>query len=128
MRHSALILLKPDAFERRLWGTIMEFLQEHTDFVISESRLYHPSIPTTLKLGKHYAEHQGKDFFDGLMEFMVSGKILALAGRTHDVFILKSNVAPIRVKHAEGGPKNLIHCSDSPESAQREIDIWFPSA
>jgi len=123
---AVIILLKPDCMERRLWGTALEFLQTETDFKIHDSRLYHACVPTILKLVKHYAEHQGKPFYDGLMEFMVSGPILAVSGWSGNIPRLRENITLFRVKYAEGGPRNLIHCSDSPESGEREADIWFP--
>jgi Nucleoside diphosphate kinase len=123
----ALILFKPDTFVNRRWGTALRFLQDETDFKINEVRLYHPCIPTTLKLTKHYAEHEGKDFYPGLMEFMVSGRIIAVTGETSSILGLRQAISRFRIKYAEGGPRNLLHCSDSEEAARREINIWFPA-
>ncbi len=123
----AVILLKPDAFQRRVCGRAFGWLEQKTDIEIKEARLYHPNIKTTLKLIAHYAEHQGKSFYDGLIEFMVSGPILAILVDTEDIQALRAMVMDFRVFHGPIiNPANLIHCSDSTEAGDRETLIWFP--
>jgi nucleoside-diphosphate kinase len=87
---------------------------------------------------KHYAEHDGKPFFDSLLEFITSGPVVAaivegpravaafrqLAGGTDPVE--KAATGSIRGDLALVTQENIVHGSDSPESAVREIELWFP--
>jgi nucleoside-diphosphate kinase len=116
-----LILVKPDAFERRLTGEIIALKLMTVD-------------EDTAK--RHYAEHVGKPFFDPLVAFITSGPMVAmilegpnaieaarqLIGSTNG---LEASPGSIRGDYALETRRNLVHGSDSPESAEREIEIYF---
>ena len=86
---------------------------------------------------KHYAEHEGKPFYEGLLKFVTSSPVLVLAiqgigaiavcrkliGATNGA---KAEAGTIRGDFGLSGGFNLVHGSDSPESAQRELALWFP--
>ena len=77
---------------------------------------------------KHYEEHLGKDFYTGLEEFMISGPLIAVVV-DGDVAGCRLTAKTIREqwnKDYAGGPRNLIHASDSEASAVREVGLWFP--
>ena len=128
-----LILAKPDAVERSLAGEIMARF-ERRGFKLRAARL----LTATRELGEtHYAEHKEKPFFGELVEFITSGPTLAFvlegegAIATARKTIGATNPADaepgsIRGDLANSMPDNLVHGSDSPESAEREIGIWFP--
>jgi nucleoside-diphosphate kinase len=128
----SLILIKPDAVQRRLAGEILGRI-EARGFEIREARL----VTASRDLGEeHYAEHSEKPFFGELVEFITSGTTLALVlegegaiatcrktiGATNPA---DSEPGSIRGDLALSMPDNLVHGSDSPESAKREISLWF---
>ena len=128
-----LILIKPDAFERGLSGDILGRI-ERRGFGVVAGKL----LRVSRELGeKHYAEHAEKPFFESLLEFITSGPVAAmvvegdnaiaafrqLAGATNPV---QANNGSIRGDFALEVQYNIVHGSDSPESAKREIDLWFP--
>jgi nucleoside-diphosphate kinase len=121
-----IILLKPDVFKRRLWGEAMMWLQT-TDFEIKHMAIWQQSDPELdHRLILHYLEHEEKDFYPGLMEFMQSGPIGAILGTTMDVRKLRDDIRRFRdIWPGQGGPENLLHCSDSFQSGQREKGIWY---
>jgi nucleoside-diphosphate kinase len=128
----SLILIKPDAVQRRLAGEILGRI-EHRGFALRGGKLIH----VDRQLGEtHYAEHKDKPFFGELVEFITSGPTLALVvegegaiatlrttiGATHPA---DAQPGSIRGDLAVAMPDNLVHGSDSPESAEREIALWF---
>jgi nucleoside-diphosphate kinase len=127
-----LILIKPDAVERKLSGEILARI-ERRGFALRAGKL----IRVDRKLGEtHYAEHREKPFFGELVDFITSGPTLALvvegegAIATMRKTIGATNPADadpgsIRGDFAVAMPDNLVHGSDSPESAEREIALWF---
>ena len=128
-----LILAKPDAVRRSLAGEIVARF-ERRGFQLRAARL----LVADKALGEeHYAEHKDKPFFGELVDFITSGPTLAfvLEGEgviaTARVTIGATNPADakpgsIRGAFASAMPDNLVHGSDSPESATREIALWFP--
>jgi nucleoside-diphosphate kinase len=127
-----LVLIKPDAVQRKLAGEIlMRF--ERRGLEIREARLL------TVERGlaeEHYAEHREKPFFGELVEFITSAPTLALVLEGESaISVVRTTMgatnpadsAPgtIRGDFALAMPDNLVHGSDSPESAQREIALWF---
>ena len=128
-----LILAKPDAVSRGLSGEILARF-ERRGFELVAARL----VTASRELGEtHYAEHSEKPFFGELVEFITSGPTLAfvLAGEgaiaTARKTIGATNPADadpgsIRGSYALAMPNNLVHGSDSTESAEREIGLWFP--
>ena len=129
----SLILIKPDALERKLAGEILARI-ERRGFTLRAGKL----IQVDRKLGEtHYAEHREKPFFGELVDFITSGPTLALvvegdgAIATMRITIGATNPADaepgsIRGDLASSMPDNLVHGSDSLESAAREVALWFP--
>ncbi len=127
-----LVLLKPDAMRRHLAGEILGRF-EARGLEIRAARLV--AVDRDLA-GEHYAEHAEKPFFGELVEFITSSPTLALVlegegaigvvrttmGATDPA---KSAPGTIRGDLALSMPDNLVHGSDSPESAEREIALWF---
>ena len=131
-----LILVKPDGVRRGLVGEVISRI-ESKGYQITNLKLMNP---TRALLEEHYAEHKGKPFFDPLVEFMLSGPIVAMVAEGQRVIegfrslagVTDPTVAApgtIRGDLArDQGTKvvqNLVHGSDSPESANREISIFF---
>jgi nucleoside-diphosphate kinase len=128
-----LILAKPDAVGRSLAGEILARF-EHRGLKLRAARL----LTATRELGEtHYAEHREKPFFGELVSFISSGPTLAFvlegegAIATCRKTIGATNPADacpgsLRGQFALAMPDNLVHGSDSQESAEREIGIWFP--
>jgi nucleoside-diphosphate kinase len=127
-----LVLIKPDAMRRQLAGEILARF-ERRGLVVREARLV--TVERDLA-ERHYAEHSEKPFFGELVEFITSGPTLALVlegegaittvrrtmGATNPA---DSEPGSIRGDFALSMPDNLVHGSDSPESAEREIGLWF---
>ena len=127
-----LILIKPDATERALAGQILARIEQR-GFTVVGGKL----LRVGEELGReHYAEHAEKPFFGELVDFITSGPTLALvlegegAIATIRTTMGATNPADagpgtIRGDLALSMPDNLVHGSDSPESAAREISLWF---
>jgi nucleoside-diphosphate kinase len=128
----SLILVKPDAVQRKLAGEILRRI-EARGFDVVAGKL----LRVTRELGEtHYAEHREKAFFGELVEFITSGPTWALVVEGEGaIATLRTTIgatnpaqaAPgtIRGDLASSMPDNLVHGSDSPESAEREIALWF---
>jgi len=128
-----LILAKPDAVARNLAGEILATF-ERRGLKVLAARL----VVASRELGEsHYAEHKEKPFFGELVDFITSGPTLAFvlegegAIATARVTIGATNPADaapgsLRGRYALAMPNNLVHGSDSAESAAREIGLWFP--
>ena len=131
-----LILVKPDGVRRGLVGEVISRI-ESKGYQITNLKLMNP---TRALLEEHYAEHKGKPFFDPLVEFMLSGPIVAMVAEVQRVIECFRSLAGVTdpTVAAPGtirgdlardqGTKvvqNLVHGSDSPESANREIAIFF---
>ena len=132
-----LVLVKPDGVARGLVGEVIARIEAKGYTVVALRMLQADRV----LLEKHYAEHQGKPFFEPLVEFMMSGPIVALVAQGNRVIegfrslagVTDPTVAApgtIRGDLArDQGTKvvqNIVHGSDSPESAAREIAIFFP--
>ena len=129
-----LALIKPDGVQRQLVGEILARI-ERKGLKIAALEL--KNVDDALARA-HYAEHEGKPFFDSLLEFITSGPVVAailegpraiaafrqLAGGTDPVE--KAAPGTIRGDFGLETQFNLVHGSDSPESAAREIALWFP--
>ena len=134
MTERTLVLIKPDGVKRRLIGEILSRIEGKG---LTVAALELKDVGDDLAR-QHYAEHEGKPFFPSLLEFITSGPVVAaivegpravaafrqIAGATDPV----DQAAPgtIRGDLALVIQDNLVHGSDSPESAAREIDLWFP--
>jgi nucleoside-diphosphate kinase len=133
----SLVLVKPDGVKRALTGTIIERIERKGIRVVAMDLR---TLPREL-VEEHYAEHQGKPFFEPLVSFMLSGPVVAMVIEGHrciEAFRTVSG-ATDPVKAAPGTIRgdlatdvgttvvqNLVHGSDSPASAEREIGLFFP--
>jgi nucleoside-diphosphate kinase len=129
-----LVLIKPDGVQRGLVGEIISRI-ERKGLWLAAMELKDVSDELARQ---HYAEHDGKPFFDSLLEFITSGPVVAaivegpravaafrqIAGGTDPVE--KAAPGSIRADYALETQNNLVHGSDSVESAAREIALWFP--
>lgn len=132
MTQRTFAIIKPNAVRSALVGEILR-RYETARLKIVGAKLVHA---TSQKVAGFYAEHEGRPFFPGLVEFMSSGPILVLAlegdNAIADVRALNgatdpAKAAPGTIRHAFGPSmgSNVVHSSDSPESAAREISYWF---
>jgi nucleoside-diphosphate kinase len=128
-----LILVKPDAFERRLTGEILARFERKG---LTVTAMKHMTVERDLA-ERHYDEHREKPFFGDLVEFITGGPLVALVLEGHEAVTAARQVigatnpleaAPgsIRGDHGVEVQTNLVHGSDSPESAEREIGLFFP--
>jgi len=127
-----LILIKPDAVRRRLAGEILARV-EARGFEVAGGKL----ITVSRDLAeRHYAEHAEKPFFGELVEFITSGPTWALVVVGEGaIATMRKTIGATDPANAEPGtirgdlamsmPDNLVHGSDSPESAEREVALWF---
>ena len=133
----SLVLVKPDGYRRGLTGEVLRRIEAKGYTLTALAVL----TPTREQLAAHYAEHEGKPFYEPLLEFMTSGPVAAavveghgcipgfrsLAGATDP-----TQAAPGTIRGDVGRDwglavqQNIVHGSDSVESAEREIGIWFP--
>ena len=127
-----LVLIKPDAVQRGLAGEILSRFEQR-GLAIRDARLV--QVDRALA-EEHYAEHSDKPFFGELVAFITSSPTLALALEGESaISVVRTTMgatnptdsAPgtIRGDLALAMPNNLVHGSDSPESAQRELQLWF---
>ncbi|NLG54747.1 MAG: nucleoside-diphosphate kinase [Rhodococcus sp.] len=135
MTERTLVLIKPDAVARGYVGEILARI-ERKGLAIAALEL---RIPSEDVAKSHYAEHAERPFFPSLLEFITSGPLVAavvegpraiaafrqLAGGTDPVE--KATPGTIRGDFGLETQANLVHGSDSPESAAREIALWFPA-
>ncbi|WP_156685982.1 nucleoside-diphosphate kinase [Mycobacterium sp. Marseille-P9652] len=136
MTERTLVLIKPDGVQRRLIGEIISRI-EQKGLTIAALELRHVTEDLA---AQHYAEHEGKPFFGSLLEFITSAPVVAaivegpraiaafrqLAGGTDPVE--KAVPGTIRGDYGLETQFNLVHGSDSADSAKREIALWFPGA
>ncbi len=128
-----LILVKPDAFARNLTGEIIaRFERKGLKLVALKQMTMNHDLAT-----RHYAEHDGKPFFEELVEFITSGPLVAMVlqgesaveaarqviGATNP---LQAAPGSIRGDFAVAVGQNMVHGSDSPESGAREVALFFP--
>jgi nucleoside-diphosphate kinase len=129
---STLVLIKPDAMQRGLAGEILRRL-EARGLAIRGARLVHVDASLAQE---HYAEHAEKPFFGELVEFITSAPTLALVLEGEGaIAVVRSTMGATNPAGAAPGtirgdlalsmPDNLVHGSDSPESAAREVRLWF---
>jgi nucleoside-diphosphate kinase len=129
-----LILVKPDAFARGLTGEIVARFERKGLRIVA---LQYMTMSDQMAR-QHYAEHEGKGFFGELVEFITSGPLIAMVlegeqavtaarqviGATNP---LEASPGSIRGDFAIAVGQNMVHGSDSPESAQREAALFFPN-
>lgn len=132
-----LVLVKPDGVRRSLVGEVVSRIETKGYVVVGLKMI----TPTREILEKHYTEHAGKPFYEPLLEFMLSGPIVAMIAEGNRVIEgfrkLAGTTDPTTAEPGtirgdlarDQGTKvvqNIVHGSDSPESAAREIAIFFP--
>lgn len=129
---TTLVILKPDCVQRRLLGRIIARFEEK-GFTICGMKLMQISLELA---ERHYGVHKGKPFYPGLIEYITSGPVVVMAvagpraievvrkmmGRT---FGYESEPGTIRGDYGLSRTYNLVHGSDSPESAASEINLYF---
>ena len=131
-----LVLLKPDAVQRGLRGEILRRIEAKGYGILSLTQ----RTATSAELAAHYAEHEGKPFYPGLVEYMGSAPLVALVAEGVNVIpgfrslagaTNPTEAAPGTIRGDFGRDwglkvqQNLVHGSDSVESAERELAIWF---
>ena len=133
MSQRTLVLLKPDAVRRGLVGDILSrFEAKGLSIVAMEQRTIDSAVAD-----EHYADHVEKDFYPPLRDFVTSGPLVALVLEGDEAIEVvrglngatdgrKAAPGTIRGDLSLSNRENLVHGSDSPESAEREIKIWFP--
>ncbi len=134
MSERTLVLVKPDGVRRGLVGEVLARI-ERKGFTLVAAEL------RTLDAGlarQHYGEHEGKPFFEGLVEFITGGPTFCAVVEGPDVIVQwrammgatnPATAAPgtIRGDFASEMPDNITHGSDAPESAAREVALFFPA-
>jgi nucleoside-diphosphate kinase len=133
MSDRTLVICKPDAVERGLAGEIIRRIERKgLKLVAAELRTIDAETA-----GRHYAEHQGKPFYDDLVTFITRSPALLMVVEGPEAFkVVRTLMGSTNPRDAAPGTirgdlaieltENLVHGSDSPESAQREIAIFFP--
>lgn len=131
-----LILVKPDGVKRQLTGEILRRI-EAKGYELVDLRMF---VPSRELLEAHYEEHRGKPFFAPLVDFMLSGPVVAVRARGHRVIegfrslagaTDPTTAAPGTIRGDLGRDwglnvqQNLVHGSDSTLSAERELALWF---
>jgi nucleoside-diphosphate kinase len=128
-----LILVKPDAFARGLTGEIIARFERKGLRILQLQKLQLSEDAAK----EHYAEHEGKPFFSELVEFITSGPLVAMVLEGEDAIRaarqvigatnpLEATTGSIRGDFAIAVGTNMVHGSDSPESGQREAQLFFP--
>lgn len=126
------VAVKPDGVQRGLIGEIVKRF-ENRGYVLCAAKFLQVSPELA---AKHYAEHVGKPFYQGLINYITAGPVFAMVWEGEDVIkgvratvgsTRPNEAAPGTIRHdfAAKMDRNLIHASDSPESAAYEISIWF---
>jgi nucleoside-diphosphate kinase len=128
-----LILVKPDAFARNLTGEII------ARFERKGLKLVALTLMTMSRdlAARHYAEHEGKGFYEELVSFITSGPLVAMVLEGEQAVVaarqvigatnpLEATTGSIRGDYAISVGQNMVHGSDSPESAAREVALFFP--
>jgi nucleoside-diphosphate kinase len=128
-----LILVKPDAFERRLTGEVVRRFEQKG---LSIAALKHMQVERDLA-ERHYDEHRDKPFFGELVEFITGGPLVAMVLEGYEAVSaarqligatnpLEAAPGSIRGDFGLEVQTNLVHGSDSDESAKREVELFFP--
>jgi nucleoside-diphosphate kinase len=133
MTDRTLVLCKPDCVERGLVGEVIARLErKQLKIVALELRLLEEATAT-----RHYAEHEGKPFFADLMAFITRSPLIAMVAEGPDAYkVVRTLMGTTNPREAAPGTirgdlaieltENLVHGSDGPESAAREIALFFP--
>jgi len=128
------VLVKPDGVQRGLIGEILNRIERRGIKLVAAKFI---QVPMELAK-KHYAVHQGKPFYDGLIKYITSAPVMAMVFEAPQAVLairqtmgltdpLKAQPGTIRHDFATSIGRNLTHASDSPENAEIEINLWFTS-
>lgn len=128
-----LVLVKPDGVKKHICGEVIARFERKG---LSIKAIKMIQVPVELAK-KHYAEHEGKGFFKDLIDFITSGPVLAMVIEGENAVAavrqingatdpLKAVPGSIRGDFATSIDENVVHASDAPETAAREIGLWFP--
>ena len=128
-----LVLVKPDGVRKHICGEIISRF-ERKGLALHAVKMVNVSVELAKK---HYGEHEGKPFFQSLIDFITSGPVLAMVieGNNAVAAVRQINGATDPLKAALGSirgdfgtciDENIVHASDAPETAAREIGLWFP--
>lgn len=132
MSQKGLVLIKPDAVKRRLIGEILAEYEKN-ELSIIELTMIHASRK---RVEQHYENLKGKPFFEEVVSYLSSGPLVAMILEGDNCIDLVRNIngatdpkaadkRSIRGKYGISKTQNTVHASDSPESAAREIAVWF---
>ena len=128
-----LVLLKPDCVKRKLMGRVISRIED-ADLDINAMRML---IPTKRVLAIHYSEHIEKDWYPGMEQSMLEGYLVAMMVKGRGaIAVMRKMAGPsdgmeapagtIRGDFCVSGRYNIIHASDGPVAARKEIYLWFP--
>jgi len=126
-------MIKPDGVGRKLVGEIVARIERRNLDIVAMKML----TPSRKLAEQHYAVHRGKDFFDAVVDFIASGPVVAMVVEGENAIIpVRNMMGALDPEQAASGTirgdftistrKNLIHGSDSAETAATEIKLWFP--
>jgi len=132
MLERTFIMIKPDGVRRKLVGEIVSRIERRNLDIVAIKML----TPSRKLAEEHYAVHKGKDFHDSLVEFITSGPVVAMIVEGESaVKIMRNMMGALNPEQAASGTirgdftvstcENLIHGSDSTETAATEIELWF---
>jgi nucleoside-diphosphate kinase len=132
MMEKSFVMLKPDAVLRRLTGKILTRFEERGLQILAAKMMIIPRDQAQ----EHYAEHQEKPFFGDLVDYITSGPVLAMVIEGDEcISLIRKMVGATNPKEADLGTirgdfaiqtgRNIVHASDSPASAEREISLFF---
>lgn len=135
MKEMSFLMLKPDAVKRKLSGEIIRRLENKGLKIVAAKLL----IITPELAEKHYGEHKEKPFFQDLVDYITSGPVLAMVIEGGECISLirkmvgatnpkEADLGTIRGDYAIDTGRNIIHASDSPASAKREIALFFDNS
>lgn len=127
------VMVKPDGVRRKLVGRIIERIEQRNFDIVAMNML----TPSRELAEAHYAVHKGKEFYEPLLEFIISGPVVAMVVEgENSIMLMRNMMGATNPKNALSGTirgdytistrENLIHSSDSTESAAYELKLWFP--
>ncbi len=131
-RERTLIILKPDAVQRKLCGEIIKRIENKGLDIVAMKRTTIPKATAE----KHYAEHAARPFFGELVSFMTGGPVVIMAVEGDEaIVVMRTLIGKTKFFEAQPGTirgdfafsvaENLVHGSDSAESAKREVELFF---
>ena len=132
MYQQTLVIIKPDAVKDRVIGDIISYFED-AGLRMVNGKMEELSLKDA---GLFYREHEGKPFFQGLIDFMTSGPSFLCVFEGHDAIQRargligatdpkEAHPDTLRARYGTAGPANAVHGSDSLESAKREVSFWF---